>query len=288
MDESQKYECIPEGFSRQRMTEADVNLKYLRGGSGENPVLLLHGWPQRWTSWRKVMPLLATDHDVVVADLRGIGGSDKPTSGYEKKTMAGDVLQLLDELAIDSAHIVGHDIGAMIAFAFAYQWPKRAKTITLIDAPMPGTEIFETIRTHPLCWHFPFHAAPVVPERLTAGREDFYYNHFMKSVGEISDEEIADTIQTYSDPEVATAGFNLYRAFTQDVEDNKKFMEKNLRPPVLGLNGGKNFNFPFLVESLRPIATSVEGRCMDAGHWIPDTNARELADELTGFFSRHS
>ncbi|APZ91579.1 Soluble epoxide hydrolase [Fuerstiella marisgermanici] len=269
------------------MTRSDVNLKYVRGGSGETPVILLHGWPQRWTSWRKVMPRLMKDFDVIAVDLRGIGDSDKPPAGYEKKTMAADLLALMGELELDRAHIVAHDIGAMIAFAFAYQWPDRARSITLIDAPMPGTEIFETIRTHPVCWHFAFHAAPEVPEALTRGREEYYYDHFMNSVGEIDEQEIIDTIHTYSDPETATAGFNLYRSFAQDVEDNKEFMQETLKVPVLGLNGGKNFNFPFLVDSLSPFVESVEGKVLDAGHWIPDTNPEELVGELMPFLSKH-
>lgn len=281
----------PEEFVGAITETAEVNLHYVRDGGPGETVVLMHGWPQTWASWHEVMPLLAADYDVIAVDLRGVGGSDKPADGYDKATMAGDILALMDELGIASANIVGHDIGAMVAFAFAQQYPERADTITLIDAPIPGTEIFDTIAADPRAWHFAFHAAPEVPEVLTAGREEYYYGHFIRALdagtGAMGAPEIAVTVEAYSVPETARAGFGWYRAFARDIEDNRRFMETTLEVPVLGLNAARLAPFPYLVQSMEPIATTVEGRTMDSGHWIPEALPEELADELDGFFRRY-
>lgn len=283
--------AAPEGFASAVTETAEVNLHYVRDGGPGETVILMHGWPQTWASWRQVMPLLSANYDVIAVDLRGVGGSDKPPEGYDKATMAGDILVLMDELGLESANLVGHDIGAMVAFAFAQQYPERAETITLIDAPIPGTEIFDTIASDPRAWHFAFHTAPEVPEVLTAGRESYYYSHFITAfdagMGAMGEPEIAITVEAYSVPETARAGFNWYRAFAQDIEDNRRFMETTLETPVLGLNAARLAPFPYLVQSMAPIATTVEGRTMESGHWIPEALPDELASELDDFFRRH-
>jgi pimeloyl-ACP methyl ester carboxylesterase len=281
----------PDGFTSARTTTAPVNLHYVRDGGPGETVILLHGWPQTWASWAEVMPLLAADYDVIAIDLRGSGGSDKPDGGYDKKTMAVDVKALMDELGITSANIVGHDIGGMVAYAFASQFPDAAQTVTIIDVPLPGTPIFGMIAADPRAWHFSFHAAPEVPEALTTGREAFYYGHFMQAVdagaGGIGEAEIAITVEAYSDPANATAGFNWYRAFPQDAADNAEFMKIPLPMPVLGLNAARLMSVPYVVEMMKPIATTVEGQALDSGHWIPETVPEQLALLLDDFFTRN-
>lgn len=282
----------PTGFESATMTSADVNLHYVRDGGPGETVILLHGWPQTWASWIEVMPLLSPDYDVIAVDLRGIGASDKPQGGYDKATMATDIKALMDELGIESSNIVGHDIGGMTAFAFASQFPDATATVSIIDVPIPGTSIFDMISVDPRAWHFAFNAAPdQVPETLTAGKEDFYYGGFLRKfdagAGGITDFEIAITVDAYSDPANATAGFNWYRAFGQDAEDNKAFMETPLEMPVLGLNAGRLAPFPYVVEMMKPLATTVEGQSFDSGHWIPETRPEELAEALSDFFIRN-
>jgi len=281
----------PDGFTSARTETLDVNLHYVRDGGAGETVILMHGWPQTWASWIEVMPLLSADHDVIAVDIRGAGESDAPEGGYDKKTMAGDILGLMDELGIESANIVGHDIGGMTAFAFASQFPERAATVTIVDVPLPGTPIFEAIAQNPLAWHFAFHAAPNVPEALTTGREEFYYGDFLTKMdagaGGIIEHEIGITVDAYSDPEAARAGFNWYRAFAQDAEDNRQFMQTPLTMPVLGLNAGRLAPTPYVVEMMEPLADIVEGQALDSGHWIPETRPEETADLLTDFFRRH-
>ncbi|WP_299867981.1 alpha/beta hydrolase [uncultured Hoeflea sp.] len=281
----------PEGFTSARTETLEVNLHYVRDGGPGETVILLHGWPQTWASWIEVMPLLSPDYDVIAVDIRGAGKSDTPEGGYDKKTMAGDILGLMDELGIESANIVGHDIGGMTAFAFASQFSERTDTLTIVDVPLPGTPIFEMIARNPLAWHFAFHSAPNVPETLTVGREDFYYTDFLEKMdagaGGITEHEIQITVDAYSDPESARAGFNWYRAFPQDAEDNQIFMETPLTMPVLGLNAGRLAPFPYVVQMMEPLAETVEGQALDSGHWIPETRPAETADLLDDFFNRY-
>lgn len=281
----------PEGFAPARTQTLDVNLHYVRDGGPGETVILLHGWPQTWASWIEVMPLLAADYDVIAVDLRGAGGSDIPQAGYDKATMAGDIRALMEELGIASANIVGHDIGGMTAFAFASQFPDATDTLTIVDTPVPGTPIFDAISADPRAWHFSFHAAADVPERLTAGNEAFYYGHFMEEMdagaGGITDHDIGVTVDAYSNPANAAAGFEWYRAFPRDAEQNAIFMETPLEMPVLGLNAERLAPFPYVVQMMQPIATTVEGQALDSGHWIPETRPEELSALLADFFTRH-
>ena len=153
------------------------------------------------------------------------------------------------------------------------------------------TPIFDAISADPRAWHFSFHAAADVPERLTAGNEAFYYGHFMEEMdagaGGITDHEIGVTVDAYSNPANAAAGFEWYRAFPRDAEQNAIFMETPLEMPVLGLNAERLAPFPYVVQMMEPIATTVEGQALDSGHWIPETRPEELSALLAAFFTRH-
>lgn len=282
--------ALPDGFSSARTETLDVNLHYVRDGGPGETVILMHGWPQTWSSWAEVMPLLSESYDVIAVDIRGAGQSDVPDTGYDKKTMAGDIKGLMDELDISSAHIVGHDIGGMTAFAFASQFADLTNTVTIIDTPIPGTPIFNAISADPRAWHFSFHAAPSMPEALTTGKEELYYGEFLTKMdagaGGITAHEIATSVKTYSNPENAKAGFEWYRAFQQDAEDNRVFMETKLTMPVLALSSGRLAPFPYVLETLKPISETVEGKAMDSGHWIPETLPEELSGLLSDFFKR--
>lgn len=280
-----------DGFVSAKMKTGDVNLNYVRDGGPGETVILIHGWPQTWESWVEVMPLLQDKYDVIAIDLRGSGDSDKPENGYDKKTMARDIKALMNELNIESANVVGHDIGGMTAFAFASQFPEMTNSVTIIDVPIPGTEMFETISRDPRAWHFAFHGAKEVPERLTTGNEEYYYGRFMRQfdagAGGITEKEIAITVEAFSNPANAKAGFEWYRAFGQDGEDNKTFMETKLEMPVLGLNAERIAPFPYVVDMMKPFATTVEGGMIDSGHWIPETRPQELSSRLDAFFIKY-
>jgi pimeloyl-ACP methyl ester carboxylesterase len=282
---------LPAGFTATKQQSGEVKLYYVRDGGPGETVILLHGFPQTWSSWKKMMPLLSADYDVIAVDLRGVGGSDKPKSGYDKKTSAQDIKALMDELGIKKANIVGHDIGGMIAYAFAAQFPEMAESITIIDVPIPGTEIFTAISHDPRAWHFAFHDDPTVPEVLVTGKEQFYYSNFMQRVdagtGKIGKEEISEAVTAYTVPETMTTGFNWFRTADQDALDNKEYFKTKLTMPVLGLNAGKLAPFPYVVEMMKPFATTVEGQTLDSGHWIPESVPDETVKLLNDFFKKY-
>jgi pimeloyl-ACP methyl ester carboxylesterase len=284
-------ETIPPGFKSAMQKTGEVKLRYVRGGGPGETVILLHGFPQTWRSWKKMMPLLSADYDVIAVDLRGVGGSDKPKDGYDKKTSALDIKNLMTELGIKKANIVGHDIGGMIAYAFAAQFPAMATSIVIIDVPLPGTDIFNSISQDPRAWHFAFHNDPTVPEGLVTGKEQFYYSNFMRRVdagmGKIGNAEIADAVAAYKVPKTMTTGFNWFRTAEQDAKDNKEFFKTKLTMPVLGLNAGKLAPFPYIVEMMKPLATIVEGQAMDSGHWIPESLPEETVKLLDTFFKKY-
>jgi pimeloyl-ACP methyl ester carboxylesterase len=281
----------PAGFKSEMQKTGDIKLHYVRDGGDGEVVILLHGFPQTWSEWIKVMPALSTNHDVIAVDLRGVGKSDKPKDGYDKKTNAQDIKRLMDELGIKKANIVGHDIGGMIAYAFAAQFPDMTQTVTIIDVPLPGTAIFDAISKDPRAWHFSFHYDPKMPEALVEGREALYYTDFMMRVdagsGVIGKAEIDEAVAAYSDDATMRTGFNWFRTAGQDAEDNKIYMAKKLEMPVLGLNAGKLAPFPYIVEMMKPLAVTVEGQTMESGHWIPETVPDELTALLVDFFKRH-
>lgn len=283
--------AIPEGFTSAKQTTGEVKLHYVRDGGPGEVVILLHGFPQTWSSWAKMMPLLSPDYDVIAVDLRGVGQSDKPETGYDKKTSAQDIKALMDELQIAKANIVGHDIGGMIAYAFAAQFPEMAESITIIDVPLPGTEIFTAISQDPRAWHFAFHEDPVMPEGLVTGKEAFYYGNFMRRVdggdGRIGEAEIAEAVAAYTDPKTMKTGFEWFRTADQDAEDNAEYFKTKLTMPVLGLNAAKLAPFPYVVEMMKPLAETVEGQTMDSGHWIPESVPEETVAVLDAFLKKY-
>jgi pimeloyl-ACP methyl ester carboxylesterase len=284
-------ETMPAGFSSYKQKTGDVKLRYVRDGGPGETVILLHGFPQTWSSWKKMMPLMSAQYDVIAVDLRGVGRSDKPKDGYDKKTSAQDIKNLMVELGIKKANIVGHDIGGMIAYAFAAQFPDMATSIVIMDVPIPGTDIFTAISQDPRAWHFAFHKDPAMPEGLVTGREKYYYGGFMRRVdagmGKIGNAEIAEAVAAYKDPKTMTTGFNWFRTSDQDDKDNKEFFKTKLSMPVLGLNAGKLAPFPYVVEMMKPFATIVEGQAMDSGHWIPESLPGETVKLLDEFFKKY-
>ena len=154
-----------------------VKLHYLQAGSGtESPIVLLHGYAQTSHMWRPLMPKLAARHVVIAPDLRGAGGSDKPMSGYEKKALAREVHALVQSLGFPSVRIVGHDIGLMVAYAYAAQYPQEVESIVLMDAFLPGVGDWTTVWLLRDLWHFHFYGE--TPLKLVAGRERTYFEHF--------------------------------------------------------------------------------------------------------------
>ncbi len=192
-------------------------LHYVRGGTGP-AVILLHGFPEDWYAYHRVMPSLAKQFTVVAVDLRGIGGSAVTPGGYDAANMAEDVHQLAENLHLEDIYVVGHDIGGMVAYAFARRYPETSRGVMLLDAPVPGLGPWDAVKASPITWHIHFQQTPDLPEQLIAGREAIYFRHFLDR-DTFSDAEVARYARAYAAPEHLHAALEIYRAFPA----NEKF-----------------------------------------------------------------
>jgi pimeloyl-ACP methyl ester carboxylesterase len=265
---------FPAEFSTREIATNGTSI-YVRSGGTGPAVVLLHGYGETGDMWAPMAVDLARDHTVVVPDLRGLGLSSKPEGGFDKKTQAGDVAGVLDALKIDRADLVTHDIGNMVGYAFAAQYPDRVRRFVLIDAPLPGVGPWEEMRKNPLLWHFRFGGPDM--ERLVAGREriylDRFWNEFSANRERFSEAARTHYAKLYALPGAMHSGFMQFAAFDQDAIDNQKFLAKGkLSMPVLAIGGEKSFGAT-MAEIMRFAATDVrEGIIPDSGHWIMEEN----------------
>jgi pimeloyl-ACP methyl ester carboxylesterase len=225
----------------------------------------------------------------VVPDLRGLGLSSKPETGFDKKTQAGDVAGVLDALKIDRADLVTHDIGNMVGYAFAIQHPERVRRFVLIDAPVPGIGPWEEILKNPLLWHFRFGGPDM--ERLVEGREriylDRFWNEFSATPSRFSEAAREHYAKLYALPGAMHSGFAQFAAFDQDAVDNKAFLAANgkLGMPVLAIGGEKSFG-PMMATVMGFAANDVtEGIIPDSGHWIMEENPTATSVMVRSFLS---
>jgi pimeloyl-ACP methyl ester carboxylesterase len=266
----------------------DVRLHYVTAGSGF-PVVLLHGWPQSWYEWRKVIPGLAARFRVIAPDLRGLGDSSRPADGYDKKTLGGDVWRLVhDTLGLDAFYLVGHDWGGPTAYAVAAAHPDAVRKLAILDVTIPG-DGSPGISQGGRRWHHAFHQTLDLPEALVAGREDIYLGWFYRNYGAVPlpEEDIAEYLRVYRQPGALRAGFSYYRAIPRDMADNAAIIAGFKLPmPVLGLGGDRSWGRRLeVVESLRRVAMDVEGGMVEnCGHWMPEEQPTELLHRLLAFF----
>jgi pimeloyl-ACP methyl ester carboxylesterase len=259
---------------------------YVRTGGTGPAVVLLHGYGETGDMWAPLAADLARDHAVIVPDLRGMGLSSKPGGGFDKKTQGGDVAGVLDALKIDRADLVTHDIGNMVGYAFAAQYPDRVKRFVLIDAPLPGIGPWEEILKNPLLWHFRFGGPDM--ERLVEGREriylDRFWNEFSANPSRFSEAARAHYSKLYAMPGAMHSGFMQFAAFDQDAIDNQKFLAKGKLPmPVLAIGGEKSFGTT-MAEIMRFAASNVrEGVIPDSGHWIMEENPAATISMIRDF-----
>ncbi len=265
---------FPQQFRTDELATNGTTIYVRHGGSG-SAVVLLHGYGETGDMWIPMAADLARDHTVVVPDLRGLGLSSKPAGGFDKKTQAGDLAGVLDQLKIDRVHLVTHDIGNMVGFAFAIMNPDRVKRFVPIDAPIPGVGPWEEILKNPLLWHFRFGGPDM--ERLVAGREriylDRFWNEFSATPSRFSEAAREHYAKLYAMPGAMHSGFMQFAAFDQDASDNKAFLTKGgLAMPVLAVGGEKSFGTT-MADVMRFAATTVTASVIpDSGHWIMEEN----------------
>lgn len=275
----------------------DVMIHYVMAGPGIGkapPVVLLHGWPQTWYEWRHIIPGLAERYTVIAPDLRGLGDSSRPLTGYDKKTVANDIWRVLNEtLKIDRFFLVGHDWGGPTAYALTAAHRDAVRRLAILDVTIPGCggDFSQGGRR----WHHQFHITPDLPEALTQGREDIYlawfYRTFAFRPDAIGPEDLKEYVRTYAQPGAMRAGFGYYRAMMQDMADNKLEIAKGKLPmPVLAMGGAVSYPHgrgrgPECGESLKRVADNVRALVApDSGHFIPEEQPAFLLKELLAFF----
>jgi pimeloyl-ACP methyl ester carboxylesterase len=275
----------PPNFKHQTTFVNGVNVHYVIGGEGE-PLVLVHGFGQNWYMWNRLLPDLSKHFTVIAPDLRGVGESDKPANGYEKKTMAVDVHELVKKLGYKSINLAGHDIGLMVAYAYAAQFPDEVKKLVLMDALLQGIEpVWSQVKGS--AWWFGFFSFPV-SGKLVAGQEREFLTGFWPIVGHVKDpftkEEVDEFVRAYAQAGSTTGAFHWFGAFEQDAKDNIEFRKTKLKMPVLTL-GSEFFAAPFLETHTKLVAQNVKGVAIsNSGHWIVQENTAETLQAMKDFF----
>ena len=282
-------------FAHHYAEVGEVMLHYVTAGSGP-PVVLLHGWPQTWYEWRLVMPALAERYTVIAPDLRGLGDSSRPFGGYDKRTVANDVWQLVNgKLGHRRFLLVGHDWGGPTAYALAATHPEAVSKLAIVDVVIPGDggDFSQGGRR----WHHQFHMTPDLPEALVQGRERLYlqwfYQTFAYRPGAIDETALDEFTRTYSQPGALRAGFNYYRAIGEDAKANAAQLATGFRLPMPVLAVGGGVSYPHgrgrgadVEASMRRVATDVRGVVIpECGHFVPEEAPEALAGLLLNFFA---
>jgi pimeloyl-ACP methyl ester carboxylesterase len=275
----------PEAIN-SRMAKADgVNLHYLTAGHGP-AVLLLHGYTQTSRMWRPIIPLLAAKFTVIAPDLPGIGDSEIPVDGLDMKTAAIRIHALVKSLGIEKARVVGHDIGLMVAYAYAAQFPAETEKLVVLDAFLPGVAGWEDVYNDPGIWHFRFNGP--TPEALVRGRERIYFDYFWNDFAADGTHSIPLTDRAaytaaYSRPGRMRAGWAYFVSFQQAAKDFAQLSQTRLTMPVLAI-GGEKANGQVLGEQMKLVATDATMVVLkDCGHWVLEEKPKETTDALMKF-----
>jgi pimeloyl-ACP methyl ester carboxylesterase len=286
---SAEVQPFPSSFRTEEISTDGATIHVRIGGRGFG-VVMLHGFGDTGDMWAPIAAVLAHNHTVVVPDLRGTGLSSHPEGGYDKKTQARDIAQVLDKLNVQQAALVTHDIGNMVGYAFAAQFPARVTRWVVIDAPLPGIGPWDEILRSPVLWHFNFRGPDV--ERLVKGRERIYLDRFWnelsanpKAIDEATRRHYA---ALYARPGAMHSAFNQFAAFTQDAIDNKAFAANGkLSMPVLALGADHSFGTQ-MADDVRFVVTDVTGGMIsNSGHWVVEEQLQQTTAAIVGFIDKN-
>jgi pimeloyl-ACP methyl ester carboxylesterase len=269
-----------------RTAEIDgVQLHYLTAGKGP-PVLLLHGYGETSLMWKPLLPMLAERFMVIAPDLPGIGDSAIPESGLDMQTAAIRMHALARSLGVEKARVVGHDIGLMVAYAYAALFPTEVEKLVVMDAFLPGVGDWEAIYSHPGYWHFRFNGP--TPEELVRGRERVYFDYLWNEwaadkTRSIPEPERNAYVTAYARPGRMRAGWAYFVSFTQAAGDFARLAQTKLTIPVLSIGGEKSLG-EFLGNQMKLVASNVTTVVVkDSGHWLLEERPNETTDALATF-----
>jgi pimeloyl-ACP methyl ester carboxylesterase len=278
---------FPADFHNQEM-KTDGATIYVRVGGHGPAVVLIHGFGDTGDMWAPLAAELSRDHTVIVPDLRGMGLSSHPAGGYDKKTQAADVRAVLAQLGIDHSDVVGHDIGTMVAYAYAARYPDKTDRLVVMDAPVPGISPWNQIVRSPALWHFSFGGPDA--ERLVAGREriylDRFWNEFAGDPSKIDEATRVHYAEYYARPGAMHSAFSQFLSIAGDAEDNKKSMTTKLTMPVLAIGGAKSFGAQEAVVMRNAAVNVTEVVIADSGHWLMEEQPAATIAAVRAFLNK--
>jgi pimeloyl-ACP methyl ester carboxylesterase len=278
---------LPKGFTEKVANVNGVKINYKIGGQGPVAVLL-HGYTQTSHMWMPLMPLLAKSHTVIAPDLRGAGGSERTQEGYDKKTLAKDIRGLVRQLGYEQVSIVGHDIGLMVAYAYAAQYPTEVSKVLLMDAFLPGVGPWKDVWLLRDLWHFHFYGDTALA--LVKGRERVYFEHFWNDFAADKTRSVPEADRriyaaAYARADGMRAGFQYFKTFEQDARDFAAFSATKLDMPFLVLTGEKASGM-FLVEQAKMVATNVSFTVVkNSGHWLMEEATDQVVPAVVAFLN---
>ncbi len=281
-------------YTHYKTTVNGIQLHYVIGGEGNgqrDPIVLLHGWPETWYEWRHIIPqLIANNYTVIAPDLRGLGDTERPATGYDKRTVAEDIYQLIKKLGYSKIYLVAHDLGGPVAYSYAAAHPEDVNKMVIVDTLLPGFGVEEATKFSPNgIWHLSFHAVRDLPEKLIDGQEDTYlnwfYDHYSYNQSAITSKDREEYIKQYSKPGALRAGFEYYRAIFEDAQQNKEYAKlKLLDIPILTIGGEAGLG-NLTTTSFQKVVNNVTGITLpNTGHFIPEERPYFLTKQILEFF----
>src|SRR5229473_2948881 len=280
------YADTPDKTFVSRTAEIDgVKLHYTTGGRGPS-LILLHGYAETSRMWAPILPVLGEKFTVIAPDLPGIGDSDIPANGLDMKRAAIRIHALAKSLGVEKARVIGHDIGLMVAYAYAAQFPAETEKLVVMDAFLPGVAGWEGVYNNPGLWHFRFHGP--TPEALVQGRERTYFDYCWNDFAADKTRSIPEADRkaytaAYARPGRMRAGWGYFDSFPQAAKDFAQLSQTRLTMPVLSLGGEKSLG-AVLGEQMKLVASDVSVVVLkDTGHWVMEENPKETIDALVKF-----
>ena len=267
-----------------------VRIHYLKAGTGTRTLVLIHGFGDTSRMWVPLFDEFGKEFTIIAPDLRGLGDSSRPAAGYDKKTLAVDIHELVKSLGYQRIYLVGHDIGLMVAYAYAAQFPAEVEKLALLEAPIPGIgDVWEKVYTTPALWHFHFVNSPIALE-LVKGRERLFLEHFWQTLSPhpetFPEADRRFYAKAYAQEGAMRAAFEMFKLFnTQDAADNRQFASVKLPMQVLTIEGDKAMGGALEIQA-RMVADNVMSiKFTDTGHWLMEQRPEETKAALKKFFS---